>query len=181
MGGLEIIIFLIGMPGAGKSTFGKKFSKLIKYDFIDTDFEIEKMEGNSVKHIFKEKGETYFRKLENALLKDITKLDKKVVATGGGLPIFLNNMDILNKEGITIFLDVPLEELLRRNEKNNDRPLLNKENKRDKLNRMYDDRINVYNKCKIKVENYNVSDFKLSYKILEEIRNKYHYIICKWP
>lgn len=179
MEGLEIIIFLIGMPGAGKSTFGKKFSKLIKYDFIDTDFEIEKREKDSIKYIFKEKGESYFRKLENDLLKDIIKLDKKVVATGGGLPIFFNNMDILNKEGITIFLDVPLEELLKRNEKNNDRPLLNKENKQDNLKRMYDDRTNVYNKCKIKVENYNISAFKLSYKILEEIRNKYHYSICK--
>ncbi|WP_414648008.1 shikimate kinase [Clostridium tetani] len=172
-------MFLIGMPGAGKSTFGKKLSKIIQHEFIDTDWEIEKRERNSIKHIFKEKGENYFRKLEKDLLKDIIKFDKKVVATGGGLPIFFNNMDILNKYGITIFLDVPLEELLKRNEKNNNRPLLDDENKYDKLKEIYNSRIHIYNKCKIKVENYNISAHELSYKILEEIRNKYHHIICK--
>lgn len=155
------------MPGAGKSTIGKELSRILQYDFIDTDCEIEKREKGSIKYIFEEKGESYFRKLEKDILEDIINLDKKVVATGGGLPIFFNNMDILNKEGSTIFLDVPLEELLKRNEKDNNRPLLDKENKYDKLKEIYNSRIHIYNKCKIKVKNYNISSYELSLKISE--------------
>ncbi|MDU1443766.1 shikimate kinase [Clostridium cochlearium] len=168
---VNILIFLIGMPAAGKSTIGKELSKIVKYDFIDTDCEIERKEKKSIKNIFKEKGEGYFRKLEKDLLKDIIKSDKKVVATGGGLPIYSSNMDILNKEGITIFLDVPFEELLRRNKKNNKRPLLDKENKYDRLKEIYNSRIHIYNKCKIKVENYNISVYELCIKILKEVNN----------
>ncbi|MCG4579575.1 shikimate kinase [Clostridium cochlearium] len=168
---VNILIFLIGMPAAGKSTIGKELSKIVKYDFIDTDCEIERKEKKSIKNIFKEKGEGYFRKLEKDLLKDIIKSDKKVVATGGGLPIYSSNMDILNKEGITIFLDVPFEELLRRNKKNNKRPLLDKENKYDRLKEIYNSRIHIYNKCKIKVENYNISVHELCIKILKEVNN----------
>ena len=80
-------------------------------------------------------------------------------------------MDILNKEGITIFLDVPFEELLRRNKKNNKRPLLDKENKYDRLKEIYNSRIHIYNKCKIKVENYNISVYELCIKILKEVNN----------
>lgn len=107
-------IYLIGLPGSGKSTLGRLLAKQLNYDFKDTDQEIVMAEGKSVEDIFEQSGEAYFRLAEQNILKLLAKGDDQVISTGGGLPCFFDNMTFMNSTGITIFIDVPLENLVQR-------------------------------------------------------------------
>ncbi len=121
-------IFLIGMPSSGKSTLGRHLAKRIEYKFIDMDELIEKQELMSVQEIFKYKGEDYFRQVESRVLKEIPVDQKLVIATGGGVPCFFDNIDYIKANGTSIFLNVQPEDLLKRIQKSdiNHRPLINK-------------------------------------------------------
>ena len=91
--------------GCGKSFLSKKLSKVLTIDYFDLDNLVELKEKQKIIEIFKKKGESYFRKIENLELYNlIHKNNKSVVATGGGTPCFLNNMKLMNNSGITIYL-----------------------------------------------------------------------------
>ena len=123
-------VFLIGYMASGKSTLGKALAGALTLPFIDLDVEIERTAGVSITEIIDTKGELHFRKVESAVLKDLLEQnDTGVFATGGGTPVFYNHMDLLNAEGETIFLDVPVGELAKRLEGDIKRPLI--QNKED--------------------------------------------------
>jgi len=115
-------IFLVGMMGSGKSTIGKRVSEVLDLQFIDMDEEIERREGRSVRRIFEEDGEEYFRLKEKELLRELVERDNVVVATGGGVVIDPENRELLKKEK-TLFLYAPPEVLMERVTTEN-RPLL---------------------------------------------------------
>jgi len=98
-------IVLVGMMGSGKTSIGKKIAKLLSFRFVDTDLYIEELQGKSVPVLFKEKGELWFRDLENKCLKEILSLDNVVISTGGGLPCYHNNMDKINKNARSVYLE----------------------------------------------------------------------------
>ncbi|MGB1112581.1 MAG: shikimate kinase [Schleiferiaceae bacterium] len=123
-------VFLIGYMASGKSTLGKALAGALMLPFIDLDVEIERTEGTSISEIIDSKGELHFRKIESGVLKDLLEQnDTGVFALGGGTPVFYNHMELLNAEGETIFLDVPVGELARRLEGDIKRPLI--QNKED--------------------------------------------------
>jgi len=97
-------IFLIGMMGSGKSTIGVRLAELLVLPFVDTDAAIEKAEGRSVQQIFEQEGEGYFREKEQQLLQQMSQ-QAGVVACGGGLPCFFNNMELLTAKGVVIYLE----------------------------------------------------------------------------
>lgn len=150
------------MPGCGKSTFGRKVARELDLEFIDLDKEIIKAEELSVAEIFELKGEDHFRNIESQLLKDISLAnDNFVLATGGGAPCFFDNMDFMNEQGSTVFIDTPLDILLERLSLSgiNKRPLIKKMGEdnllhglREKLNY----RLPFYKKAK-KIFKYNIS------------------------
>ena len=144
------------MPASGKTTIGRMLSGKMNYNFIDTDKVIEINENMTVEEIFKYKGEEYFRNLEGKMADNIMFMDNMIIATGGGLPTCFHNMDKLNKAGITVFLNVPIKELIKRNEQSHGRPLL-QNNMKEKIIDLYRKRFFVYNKAHIKVNNYNKS------------------------
>ena len=117
-------IYLIGFMGCGKTTLGKKISKKSNKIFLDMDAEIEKNTQLSVADIFLQHGEGYFRELENKLLTTIVA-QNYIVSTGGGVPCFLNNMEIMKASGLTVFINLPSKTLVSRllNEKDK-RPLI---------------------------------------------------------
>ena len=160
--------FLVGMPASGKSSLAKMISKEINIQFIDLDKEIETIEKKSINDLFNLKGEKYFRKIETEVLNSIIKSnDSFILATGGGTPCFNNNMKIINDNGVSIFLDINLNELENRLKKTKNRPLLNSyEEKNQILKKMYDERKSYYHES-----NYTIYDIKNQKKeILSIIR-----------
>jgi shikimate kinase len=120
-------IFLIGLPGCGKTTLGKQLARHLSINFIDLDQEIEKLVNLPVRTIFKKYGESFFRKQESETLRTLSDAQYDfVMATGGGAPVFHDNIKIMNAVGHTVFLDVPTREITNRIMHSNkeERPLL---------------------------------------------------------
>ncbi len=102
---MEQRIYIIGMPGCGKSTIGKNLAKILSWDFADLDQLIIAHEQMKTDSIFEQKGEAYFRTIEHKVLKHTKYLNKIVVSCGGGTPAFENNMDWINKNGLSVYLN----------------------------------------------------------------------------
>ncbi len=100
-------------------------ARALNFTFIDLDDQIEHLAGLSIPAIFKEQGETGFRKLERKALQATARVSDAVISTGGGTPCFFDNLDWMNQHGLTLFLDVPTDHLFERlKEQRNGRPLL---------------------------------------------------------
>lgn len=107
--------FILGLPGSGKSYWGRIWSEKIKLPYFDLDEVIENNEGESIKDIFRTEGEEYFRNLETFYLnKLIDNYKAFILSTGGGTPCFNDNMKLMNETGLTIFLNPPIEETVAR-------------------------------------------------------------------
>lgn len=108
-------VFLIGMPGAGKSTLGRKLAAELNLPFFDLDTEIAKAANSTIPEIFRKNGEAYFRKLESEVLKTVVfSAENLVIATGGGTPCFHNNLKFMNEKGLTVYLKASLATLTNR-------------------------------------------------------------------
>jgi shikimate kinase len=148
-------IFLIGLPGSGKTFLGKELARAMNLLFVDLDKEIEKVEGKPIKEIFKGADENYFREVEARVLRQWCQSDRDfVMATGGGAPCFFDNLQLINQSGKSVFLDVPAHEIVRRMmlSKIEDRPLLaasGREGLKDKIEFMRSSRIAFYNRAHI--------------------------------
>lgn len=107
-------IILIGFMGAGKTTLGKKVAKKMGLPFIDSDREIEARFQKSIGDIFTEHGESFFRTLESEFITALNSQEEFVLATGGGMPCFDKNMELLNELGTTFYLERSPKELANR-------------------------------------------------------------------
>lgn len=107
-------VILIGFMGAGKTTLGKRLATRLNIPFFDSDAEIEKHHGKSIGEIFAEQGESHFREVERRYLESFNHNDEFVLATGGGMPCYGDNMELLNEMGITIYLERSAKELSHR-------------------------------------------------------------------
>lgn len=107
-------MFLIGMMGTGKTYWCKKLAKKLKVGGYDLDFLIESHEERTIAEIFAEEGEAYFRRTETKILQWFKEKKSFVLATGGGTPCFHENMQWMNEQGITIWIDEPVEVLMAR-------------------------------------------------------------------
>lgn len=107
-------VFLIGMMGSGKSYWMDRLAKKIKLPRYDLDTLIENVEDRNIQQIFNESGEEHFRKMESIVLKWFGDKDEFILATGGGTPCFFNNIDWMNEQGITIWLDESIDVLTER-------------------------------------------------------------------
>ncbi len=107
-------IYLIGMPGSGKSTEGKQLAKYLGWAFIDLDILVEEMAGNSIATIFAHEGEMYFRNLEKAALEKTFIINRVIIACGGGTIAFEDNMKQINLHGASLYLNASNNFLLSR-------------------------------------------------------------------
>ena len=128
-------------PGSGKSTIGRALSDYLKFDFYDTDEQIEIESQSKIKDIFNKEGEEHFRKLERSIFKKLILKKKIVISTGGG--IILKNKDLL-KQTFNIYLKCDLETLIKRTSRNKKRPLL-KNNVEKNIKILFNDRKEIYN------------------------------------
>ena len=132
-------IVLVGMPGSGKTTVGKLLAKKLQLEFLDTDDLITEKYGN-ITDIFKTKGEAVFRDYESEVIKEISAVGGRVIATGGGAVLRPQNTDLLKRNGRIYFLDRPLESICA----TPDRPL---SSNRQDLEKRFNERYDIYRKC----------------------------------
>ena len=136
-----MLIFLIGFMGCGKSYIGRNLAPLMGYEHIDMDHAIERKEGMSVKEIFEQKGEDYFRNQEKEFIQSLDPTKNILISTGGGAPCFFDNMDVMNQKGITLYLNRSKENILRRlMQRPEKRPLLKGMNE-EQVGQFYDERL----------------------------------------
>lgn len=142
-------IVLIGMSGVGKTSIGKYMGSAMNRHFLDTDDIIVTTSGKTISYIFNEYGEKYFRELEKQTIKSLLNCYNKIIATGGGVVLENDNMDMLKKNGIIFFLDGSINTLVNNlkstllNDKH--RPLLANNNDLSyNLKEMYYKRRNLY-------------------------------------
>ena len=107
-------IYLTGYMGSGKTTVGKNLAEKLNFQFVDLDLFIENRRRKTISEIFFEKGEDTFRMIEHKALEELATFENVVVSTGGGAPCFHDNMDLMNKSGFTVFLQVSENELMKR-------------------------------------------------------------------
>ena len=118
-------LYVVGYMGAGKTTIGKLLAKKLDWSFVDVDGFIENRYHRTIASIFEEKGESGFREIERRALLEISGFEHTVVSTGGGLPCFFDNMEVMNQTGATIYLKASVGELTERiNLNKQKRPLL---------------------------------------------------------
>ncbi|MCR0547843.1 shikimate dehydrogenase [[Clostridium] innocuum] len=160
-------IVLIGMPSAGKTTIGKMLENRMQKEFIDLDDIIIEKAGKSIPEIFEESGEAGFRAIETEAAIEVSKLNNKIIATGGGTIKHKVNMDYLRQNGITIFIDRDVDKLI---SSDPNRPL---SKSRDALAKMHAERLPLYQKYAAYVA-VNNSDIEST---VTEIVEAYHSIL----
>lgn len=160
-------IVLIGMPSAGKTTIGKMLEEKLGKEFFDLDDMIIAKAGKSIPEIFQESGETGFRAIETEVAIEASKMNNKIIATGGGVVKHKVNMDFLRLNGITIFIDRDIDKLI---SSDPNRPL---SSSKQALQQMYKERYPLYQKyaAYVAVNNANIDE------TVDDIVNAYHSIL----
>ena len=151
-------VYLIGLPGCGKTTLGKQLAKELEWDFLDMDDVIVSVTGKTIPDIFKHEGEAMFRQYEKEVLANTLKLTNTVISTGGGAACFFDNIQQMNAHGATVFIDVSPEEITKRLYGNaqEDRPLLQGKSLFEltkELKTKRKDRLSFYNQAKLILTN----------------------------
>lgn len=173
----ELKIVLIGLPGSGKSTLGRHLATKLDSSFLDLDNLIEAKHAMNITDIFAIHGEQVFRQWETELLKEtLTKEQTFILASGGGCPCFYENMKLINDSAISVYLDVPLDDITSRlySSKIQNRPMfkgMNKEEIFSKLKDLKETRSFFYNQAKIKLSGGDFSAELLNSELTRQIRN----------
>ncbi|MDN3202726.1 shikimate kinase [Algoriphagus sediminis] len=170
-------VVLVGLPGSGKSTFGKQLASAMEVDFFDLDQLIEARVGQTIPDIFMLQGEEAFRKIESSILREtLERKESLVLASGGGAPCYKDNMAIINEFATSVYLNLPLESISSRlsNSKNSTRPMfagLDKNGVKSKLSELMEAREPYYEQSKIKLSGEDFSAELLIFELARELKN----------
>ena len=163
-------IVILGMTGVGKTTIGKILSKILKFKFIDIDYEIERASSLKVQDFFEKYGEKEFRELERKIfLRSLQKKDNTIISTGAGILSEKKIISEIKKKSISIFLDISMSNLLDRLKHNTrNRPKLRGDLKKN-LENMYKNRITNYNQADIKISVNNLTAGDIVSRIIKKL------------
>lgn len=159
-------VVLVGLPGAGKSTIGKRLARALSTQFIDTDTMIEERQGKTCSDIFAEHGEAHFRQVEADTIAEALTSDG-IVSLGGGAIVTPRTRDLLAQHNV-VYLSISVDEGLRRTSGRTTRPLLNVPNPREKYQQLYDERHPLYQQSATRVVR---GDGKEPHRVVAEILN----------
>lgn len=164
-------IILIGMMGSGKSTIAQKLAHRLGFSLFECDKIFEEKFKIKIKDYFKKFGEENFRKEEENILKDLIKKDNFVISTGGGVVLNKNNRDLIfNDEILSIYLKSSVGAIFDRIKNNKNRPLLNVENPKNEIEKILNQREDLYKQAKLTIENENETIDEVVEKIIKEIK-----------
>lgn len=133
--------------GAGKTTIGRQLASSLRLPFYDSDKAIEENTGVDIPTIFEYEGENGFRNREQAMIEQLTKIDGIVLATGGGAVLREQNRKALQNNGFVVYLQCPIEHILERTRRDTQRPLLNTEDPKQRLETLLAEREPLYLSC----------------------------------
>uniref|UniRef100_UPI0040480E71 shikimate kinase n=1 Tax=Algoriphagus sp. TaxID=1872435 RepID=UPI0040480E71 len=173
----QLKVVLVGLPGSGKSTFGKQLAQELGFRFLDLDQLIEDRYQLKISEIFSIHGEGTFRDWESSVLQEtLLQSDSFILASGGGTPSFNDNMDFINSNSISVYLDVPLESIARRlqSSKAHQRPLFQGLDQGEitlKLKSLWVSREYFYNQAKIKLSGENFSAELLLVELISKLKS----------
>ena len=140
-------IYLIGLMGAGKTTIGRQLARSLKLPFYDSDKAIEDHTGVDIPTIFEFEGEEGFRLRERKMIQQLTDLKGVVLATGGGAILNEENRNLLMTNGFVVYLQCSIDRIMERTRKDTQRPLLRTENPRESIERLLEQREQIYISC----------------------------------
>ena len=162
-------IALIGHMGSGKSMIGKLISRKLSFIHLDSDKLIEEYMGHTINDIFINKGESYFRKIEEKIIIKNSTKKNLVLSLGGGSILSEKIRNLLNQKFICIFLDVKIHILAKRLKNSKKRPLLNQENLPQIVNKIYLERKKFYNRSNYRIKCNSISANEIILKILKHL------------
>ena len=170
------LITLVGMMGAGKSKFGYTVAKILDFNFYDSDDLIEKHLNTSIKELFQSHGEDYFRKIEKEKIKIIVNNaietgEKAIFSLGGGAFDNQHTRDLLLKKTRVIWLNVPIETLIKRVGEGTKRPMI-KGNIKKSISEILNKRVKYYSHSHHHINTYNLSQELITKRIIEIITLK---------
>ncbi len=164
-------IALYGFMGVGKTTVGQLLAEKLNYDFIDMDVEIEKNAGMAISEIFRLHGEPWFRERETELVMKLSKRDRMVIACGGGAIVNPVNAEKLRASSRMVYLSAFLDEIIRRTNEDNSRPLLDVPNSVEVAFKLLMKREPVYRKyAEVTVDTTNIAPEDAVSNILEALK-----------
>ena len=141
---MDTNLYLVGFMGTGKSTVGRQVARQISFEFLDSDHEIERLQGQPVSKIFAERGEAAFRAMEREFIEGGHPAKKCVISCGGGLVVPPGMLELLRSRGVVICMHAPIETILQRTMHASHRPLLQVENPEQRLRELYAQREELY-------------------------------------
>jgi len=153
------LVFLSGFMASGKSTIGPILANTLGWNFFDLDKLIEEKEGKKIREIFENQGEDYFRSLEKKILKEVLNLNNYIIALGGGTIADTENLDLIKKNGLLVYLRSSPEETYKRLRFKRDRPTFlfddeepSKEKFLEKINELSEKREKYYSKAHVTID-----------------------------
>lgn len=161
-------IVLTGFMGTGKSEVSRELSRILGWNSIDIDAEIEKSQKMAITEIFRQFGEPEFRDIETETIKKFSGNKNVIISTGGGAVLRQENMDVLREKGVIVCLTARPETILQRTSKNNDRPLLQVDEPLKKIKELLEFRKPYYEKADIMID----TECKTPIQVAEEIIEK---------
>lgn len=138
---------MIGLMGAGKTTIGRQLAKALSVPFYDSDKAVEESTGVDIPTIFEFEGEEGFRGREQKMIQKLTQLKGIVLATGGGAILREENRKLLKDNGYVVYLQCSVERILERTRRDTQRPLLQTDNPKERLQMLLEERQSLYLSC----------------------------------
>ncbi len=147
-------VVLVGLMGAGKSTVGRRLAEAIGVPFIDSDTEIETAAGMTIPEIFESFGEQYFRDGENRVIARLLDSEPGILATGGGAFMSEDNRNQIAENGVSVWINADLDTLWERVQGKPGRPLLQRDDAREVLSALVNERYPTYALADIEVQSF---------------------------
>jgi shikimate kinase len=143
----DVNLYLVGFMGTGKTTVGRVVAQRLGFHLLDSDAEIERLEGRTISEIFATDGEPSFRAMERRFIEDGHPKERTVVACGGGLVVQPGMLDNLRQRGVVVCLHASLQTILERTSRHRTRPLLAVENPEERIRTLFEQREPIYKRC----------------------------------